>query len=64
MQPGPVPTIVVGTGLSLVSYFVQREDHGITEGGDPLRAAPVPFLFYLGKDFGAEICCHPSPFSV
>jgi hypothetical protein len=32
--------------------------------GERVMAAPVPFLFYLGKDFGAEICCHPCPFRV
>ncbi len=55
MQPGPIPTVVVGTGPGFVTYFAQKE-RGM--------AAPVPFLFYLGKDFGAEICCHPCPFSV
>ena len=55
MQLGPVPTVVVGTGPGFVTYFAQRER---------VMAAPVPFLFYLGKDFGAEICCHPCPFRV
>jgi hypothetical protein len=55
MQPGPIPTALVGTGPGFVTYFAQKER---------VMAAPVPFLFYLGKDLGVETCCHPSPLSV
>ena len=66
MQPGPVPTVVVGTGPSLVASYilVQREGMGLNGADGFPRAARVPFLLYLGKDFGAETCCHPCPFRV
>ena len=62
-SPGPAPTVVVGAGEGLPRAVFRERDLAQWSRYPP-RAASVPFLFYLGKDFGAVACCHPSPFSV